>query len=256
MKKKIAVVLLILLAAAVFVINSGCKNEPPADYFPIGVGSYWEYAVYTLFPSGISEVSIDVHVVSGKEVIDDLECYRIDYTTIEGTSPSIGRYREFLAKTNDGVNVTKRSFPLLKNPATEWELRNAPGEPRFKTNPKDGDRWDWEGFVTLQVVQQAQQREGTNTTTPPKTKEIKGKFEYEYKGKEALKIMNKDMECIKIYIHAVSEDKQEFDRVSWYGPNIGKVREETTFYKGSDVIKTMMEITSYNITNRELFKGK
>ena len=257
MKKKIAIVALVILAAFVFIINTSCKNEAPKDYFPIGVGSYWEYVVYTMFPSGLSEVSIDVHVVSGKELVDDLECYRVDYTTVEGTSPSIGRYREFLAKTNDGVSITKRAFPLLKHPVTDWELRNSPVEPRYKTNLKAGDRWEWKGLITLQVDRKNQTNNRENASQePPKTIPIEGKLDFECKGVEKIKVMNKEMECIKIYVHALSEDKQEFDRVSWYGPNIGKVREETTFYKGSDVIKTLMEITSYNITNRELFKGK
>jgi len=251
MKK--AIISVLLFAVVITFVVVGCKNEPPKDYFPIGVGSSWEYMVYTLFPSGLSQASKDLYVVSGKELVDDLECYRMDYFTIEGNTPTVGRYQEFLAKTSDGVTVTKRAFPLLKSPLTTWALRNSPGEPRFKNNLKDGDRWKWKGFVTLQVEKQ---RRDTNKNTPPKTKKVEGSFEYEYRGKEEIKVQNKKIECIKIYVHALSDDGQEFDRLTWYGPGIGKVREETIFYKGKDVIKTMLILESYNIVNRELFKVK
>jgi len=259
-KHKIGLALALFFIIAAF-YATGCKNEAPADYFPIGVGSYWEYVAYTTYPTGIAQISKDIYVVGGQEMVDDQECYRVDYFTLQNGTPSVANYREFLAKTKDGVFCNKRAFPLLKSPAIDWELRNSPGEPRFKTAMKDGDTWKWDGFVTLQPEStNPKSGSGTdaNNANPESTKfiQIKGKFDYEYKGKEQLTVLNKKMDCIKIYVHAVSEDKQEYDRFIWYRPGIGKVREETTFYKGSDVIKTLLELTNYNITNREMFKKK
>jgi hypothetical protein len=254
-KHKIGLVMVLFFIIAAF-YTVGCKNEAPADYFPIGVGSYWEYIAYTTYSTGISQISKDVYVVGGQEMIDDQECYRIDYFTIQGNTPSVANYREFLAKTKDGVFCSKRSFPLLKAVTIDWELRNNPGEPRYKNAMKEGDAWKWDGYVTLQPQKNPNPSATPNPNEVPKFEQIKGKFEYEYKGKESLTVLNKKMDCIKIYIHATSDDKQEYDRFVWYAPGVGKVREETTFYKGSDVIKTLLELSNYNITNREMFKKK
>lgn len=253
MNKKMGSIMIILLLITALLSSSGCKSEESGDYFPIGEGSYWEYNVYSLFDNGLSKISKDITMVTGKELVDDIECYRVDYYIFDPGTPSVGHYREFFAKTEEGVSVNKRSFPLLRSVNIDWELRNNPGEYRYKEGLKPGDTWQWEGFVTLEVTGGADSEERTEAITP-KIERIKGAIDYEYKGKETINVLNKSMECMKFFIHAQSEDKQEYERFVWYAPEIGRVREETTYYKGSDVVKNLHEITGYNITNREIFK--
>lgn len=249
MSKRLLMIVAVLLIGIAILLPAGCQKEAPADYFPLGVGSYWEYLTLSVFPSGLTDVTKDIRMVTGKELVDDLECYKIENFSIKGNAPSVCQYQEFMAKTADGVTVEKRSFPLLKNLMIDWELRNKPGETRFKTNLKDGDTWKWEGMVTQRIEEEKKDQQA-----PPKVKPLKGTVEYEYKGRETITVMNKEMECILIYMHEVSEDKQEFELYAWYAPNIGKVREEQTLYKGSDVVKFVSVLQNYNIANKDLFK--
>ncbi|MCD4784938.1 MAG: hypothetical protein K8T10_14070 [Candidatus Eremiobacteraeota bacterium] len=247
--------LMILIMTSLFI---GCKAEIPEDYFPIGVGSHWEYLVYSVNQQGDSQISKDILMVTGKEMIDDLECYKLDKFSLEGgINPSWNHYREYLAKTEEGISCTKRAFPLpvLKQSMAEWELRNSPAEPRFKTKLKEGDSWEWEGFVTL-FVDKPKKKGQKPRNARTVVKQIRGTIKYEYKGKEQITVMNKKLNCIKIFSRVISEDKQEIERKLWYAPNIGLAREEAVYYRGSEVTKSWLELVDYNITNRELFKAK
>ena len=258
MKLKISIVTSVVVILIITALFIGCKTESPPDYYPLGVGSHWEYLVYSVNQQGDSQISKDIFIVTGKEMIDDLECYRVDKFTLEGgINPSWNHYREYLAKTEEGISCTKRAFPLpiLKQSMAGWELRNSPAEPRFKTKFKEGETWEWEGFVTLFIDKPSQ--EGRNSSNErPVVKQIKGSIKYEYKGKEQITVMNKKLDCIKIFSRVISDDKQEIERNLWYAPNIGLAREEAVYYRGSEVTKSWLELIDYNITNREIFKAK
>lgn len=255
MNKKLSIALILLFVLAAGFFATSCKPQTTEDYYPIGIGSYWEYLVYSKLPQGISKVSKDIYFVSGKELVDDVECYQVDYYTLEGGTPSVGHFREFLAKTEEGVSVTKRSFPLLKESTANWEIRNSPGEIRLKNKMKPGDTWEWKGNVTLKASEVERDENGRPKTTPIFSY-IKGESDYEYKGDETITVMGKEMKCKKIFVHETSDDKQELERYAWFAPGIGKVREETVLYQGSTVVQNLIELTGYNITNREIFKKK
>lgn len=267
-KIELATVIFIGLAFLVGMMGVGCKEEKAVDYYPLGIGSYWEYNVIFFLKTGITKLTKDTIKVVGKEKVDNTECYVVDRFSTDATPPSLVQYREFLAKTNDGVTCTKRAFPFLIDlklyyPSVQSEILHSPEEIRFKNNPKTGDTWKWDGIITL--VPENQEPEGKNGKTsdknqapskPPKIKQIKGSLEYKYLGHETIHILNKDMDCIKMSVFGKSEGGQEIESTVWYGPGIGRVREEQKLFEGSESISCVFELSNYNITNREPFKGK
>jgi hypothetical protein len=179
--------------------------------------------------------------------------------------PSLAQYREYLAKTNEGIICTKRAFPVIMElyPSLQYEIRHSPEEIRFKNNLKAGDSWKWDGIVTLvPESQEPEDRSGKTSernqvpSKPPKIRQIKGSLEYKYLGHETIHELNKDLDCVKMSVFGKSESGQEIESTVWYGPGIGRVREEQKFFEGSDSISYLFEICDYNITNREPFKGK
>lgn len=251
------ILLVIILAGAGL---TGCREKASQDYYPLGVSSYWEYNVITFNKDGITKASKEIDKVVGKERIDTLECYIVDRYTIEGKMPSVAQYREYLAKTDEGILCTRRAFPLLmqlKNvfPSLQTDIRHSEKELRFKNKLVDGDSWKWEGIVNLELIGE-EPKEGSKTPPkPPTVKEVRGSVEYKYLGKETIHILNQDMECIKISFFGKSDAGQEIESIMWYAPGIGKVREEQKFYQGSESVSYLFELCGYNITNREPFKN-
>jgi hypothetical protein len=257
----IAAILILLATAAMY----GCKEKPAEDYYPLGVGSFWEYNVTTFLKDDITKIGKEIVKVVGKDRVDTTECYVVDRYTIEGNVPSMSQYREFLAKTEEGIFCTKRSFPLLSRiksifPGLQSDIRHSDNETRFKNKLKDGDTWKWDGIVNLELIQEDVKRDGSNPAKapekPPEVRQVKGTMEYKYSGRETIRVMNKDMDCIKISLFGKSEAGQEIESVIWFAPGIGRVREEQKFFQGSDSVLYLFELCNYNITNRESFKAK
>lgn len=253
--------LAVIAFAVLGIILAGCREKPSQDYFPMGVGSYWEYNVLAYLPEGATKMSKEIIKVIGKERIDTLECYIVDRYTIEGKVPSFAQYREYLAKTDEGVFCTKRAFPMMNRlkkyfPSLQVDILHADREMRFKNKLKDGDNWKWEGIVNLELLGDEKEGQDPKNLKPPTIKQVKGSMEFKYLGRETIRVMNTDYECIKISFFGKSEAGQEIESTTWYAPGIGRVREEQKFFQGSDSVSYLFELTSYNITNREPFQGK
>lgn len=257
------VAIAVLTAGALFPGCSGKKKS--TDYYPLGVGSFWEYNVLTFLPDGVTRISKEIIKVVGKERVGDMESYMVDRYTIEGNVPPMSSYREYLAKTEEGVLCTQREFPILMKlraerfPSLEYNIRHESPEVRFKNNLKEGDSWKWQGYVNLRPIQEKKEGggKGPDKSTPPKIQRVKGTMDYKYLGKDTVHVMNKDFDCAKISLFAKSEDgSQELESTIWYAQGIGKVREEQKFFKGSTHINYLFELCDYNITNRQAFKGK
>ena len=259
MKKYGTLAILLAFVIITGIVLSGCNGKKTSqDYYPLGVGSYWEYNVLTYLPEGITKMGKEVVKVVGKERVDTLECYIVDRYSIEGKMPSIAQYREYLAKTDEGILCTKRAFPLYFRvkrlfPSLQVDIRHSDNELRFKNKPKEGDSWKWEGIMNLNLSQ-AEEKVDPKNPKPPKVFQMKGTLNYKYLGKETIHAMNQDFDCIKISLFGKAEGGQEIESTIWYAPGIGRVREEQKFYQGSDVILNLFEICSYNIINRVAFK--
>ncbi len=259
MKRYITLTVILALFVAGGIALTGCGDRGASrDYYPLGVGSYWEYNVLTYMPEGMTKMGKEVIKVVGKERVDTLECYVVDRFSIEGKVPSIAQYREFLAKTDEGIFCTKRAFPLYFRirrlfPSLQVDIRHTDNEMRFKNRPQEGDSWKWEGVMNLNLSQNEEEVDPQNPH-PPEVIQVKGSLEYKYLGRERIHVMNRDHDCIKISLFGKSDGGQEIESIIWYAPGIGRVREEQKFYQGSDVILNLFEISSYNIVNRESFR--
>jgi len=264
MKGKILITVLVMAALAL-IFSAGCRENKAVDYFPLGEGSFWEYNVLTIAEEegGLTRMSIEIQKVIGKERVGNRENYVIDRFNIEGQSPSVGQYREYLVKTDKGVECTKRSWPMLEQmrmqmyPGAKSDIVHTPAEERFRNNLKQGDTWKWEGFVTLVPVMEDEDKTPEGATPQLKeVKQIKGSMEYKCLGYETIHVLNKDLNCLKLSLLGKSESGQEIESTIWYADGIGRVREEQKFYEGSKTILYLFELVNYNITNRESFKSK
>jgi hypothetical protein len=266
MKKCLVLVLLIAVLAAAGILFAGCSQRDPAasDYYPLGVGSFWEYNVLSFGEGGMTKMSKEVVKVIDTQRVGDTESFVVDRYTIEGNAPSVSQYREYLTKLDSGVECAKRSFPMLAQakaiyPGIQSEIVHTPTELRFKTNPKEGDSWDWSGVVTLVLAQDTPtgNRE-RDEQAPPVVRQIKGKMEYKFLGFEKVRIMGNEYNCKKLSVFGKSDSElgQELESEIWYAPGIGKVREEQVFYEGSKKIQHVFELVAYNITNRKPFQKR
>lgn len=263
MKKSLTFIIVLVLLITFAFSAFSCKKEP-VDYYPLGVGSYWEYSVLAYMENGMTQMSKELVKVIGKERVGDLENYVIDRYTLEGTVPSVGQYREFLVKTEKGVECTKRAFPLLFQlkaiyPGIQTEIRHSPPEERFRYNLQDLESWRWEGIVALTAVSQQPEEEAEGQqrpAKPPEIKQVEGFMEYKYLGHETIKVMNQEMDCMKFSVFGKSDSGEEIESYVWYAPNIGRAREEQKFFKGSKSVLYLFELEDYSITNKEPFKWK
>ncbi|MFP4497621.1 MAG: hypothetical protein ACLFQV_05370 [Vulcanimicrobiota bacterium] len=257
---KVIVATLFILLAVTLSVFTGCDQQKDVDYYPLGVGSYWEYSVLTYMDMGITKMNKEIFKVVGKERVGDLESYIVDRYTLEGRVPSVAQYREYLAKTGEGILCTKRAFPLLIQlqsiyPSIQSSIIHPKPEERFKTTLKENDKWRWEGTVTLVPMEDVAPGETPEEASakPPKIQAVEGFMEYKYAGHETIHVMGKDMDCIKLEVFGKSDSGQEIESTIWYGPNIGKVREEQRFFEGSKSTKFIFELINYNITHKEAF---
>jgi hypothetical protein len=260
----VAIIAMMLVVGLSFI---GCnKEKTQSDYYPLGVGSYWEYDVLAYLEGGLTKMSKEIVKVVGKERVGDRESYVIDRYAIEGKVPSIGQYREYLAKTDKGIECTKRAFPLLMEaktmyPSLQTDIIHSPAEERFRTSFKDGDQWKWTGIVTLMLIPDEKSQGKQQPQNPPKEEQVKGTMEYKYLGHETVHVMGKDYDCIKLSILGKTDAAKgnvgkELESEVWYAPGIGKVREEEVFYEGNQKVNFLYELVNYNITNKEPFKKK
>lgn len=260
-KKALLFLWIFTMALLVLFFVVGCKKSGPVDYYPLGVGSFWEYNVLAYMEGGLTKVSKEIVMVIGKDRVGDVESYIVDRYAIEGGVPSVCQYREYLAKTEKGVECMRRSFPLLYRlkgyfPSIQTDITHTPPEERFKNNLKDGDTWKWKGIVGLVPVQEKQKKDSKEASKPPQIRQIKGSIEYKYLGHEKIKVLNQEMDCIKISMFSKNEVGQELESTIWYAPNIGRVREEQKFYEGSKGIQFVFEISNYSLMNIEPFKKR
>jgi hypothetical protein len=267
MKKCTVLTLMLVTVIATGLFIAGCsqRDSRANDYYPLGVGSFWEYNVLSYGEGGMTKMSKEIVKVIDTERVGETESYVIDRYSIEGSAPSISQYREYLTKLDTGIECTKRSFPMLAQakslyPGIQSDIVHTPTELRFKTNPKEGDSWDWSGVVTLVLAQDKPQGNNDNNTMqpPPTIRQIKGKMEYKFLGFEKVKVMGQEFNCQKLSVFGKSDSElgQELESEIWYAPGIGRVREEQIFYEGSKKVQHVFELVAYNIINKRPFQKR
>jgi uncharacterized protein DUF3108 len=227
-----AALLSISVCALVF---AGCgENDPDAitgDYYPMGVGDYWEYI--ETYTDGHPDETI-IHEVNGKETIDfggelgERTVFVVDNTPDLTSTKSRTYYIE-----DDGNKVTRISQIVYDTDGNLTKTQDyVPGALKFdRTRVTKGETWD------ELIIRYTYDEVGTET----------GNLDYSYtftitELHEKVTVPAGTFDCITITRERLPPLEYEI-KTYYYASGVGKVKELSEGYSGNK----MEELTSYSV---------
>jgi hypothetical protein len=185
------------------------KKASPQTWFPLTIGSIWQYRVVSKDHKEKFEMSVS---------IDPPEKYDGREFIIMTQKDKRGRMRSFLTKTSEGIFCKKTG--LKKSISPELDAVHKPDIPLFLFNVTPGHTFHWEGSLKVAWVN--------------KKIVLDGKII----GLETITVPAGTFDCVKIYFHQ-KRDNEISDEYAWYAQGVGQVK-----YSGGQYVK---ELTSYDI---------
>ncbi|MFH1380489.1 MAG: hypothetical protein ABII23_09455 [bacterium] len=196
------------LAGYLLISSSFCLSDELVPdsmrYFPLTIGTTWEYHTYT---------KDNKESFMMKVIVEEPEEYKGKIYHILTQKDTRGQMRSFLEITEESINVKKTG--VKKSFTPEVSAVHEPALPLFPFNLEKDHTFHWEGRLKIAFVNKDIILDGRII------------------GEEEIEVPAGRFTCIKIHFHQ-KRGEEITDEYAWYAPGAGQVK-----YIGSTYIKEL-----------------
>lgn len=196
------------------------ENISPLSYYPLTVGSQWEYQVF----SNIKKENFLMKVI-----IEPPKDYQNKRYSVLTQQDKRGKMRSFITYDEKGVYL-KRTL-LSKKLTPEVSAVHTPAIPVMIFPFEKGRKFHWQGKLKIAWINKNIVMDG------------------EVLGEEEIDVPAGKFRCVKLYFKILKDNKTS-EQYGWYAPEVGQVK-----YIGEEYTKLLKNYQIVPFTTKPTTKG-